>query len=118
MTVLISGGAGALWYLQMKENSTFEFHEQKAHIRGGGRWTDLLFSLRDGVYMTLGRDRVAVTDDELLYLAFIGPVGAMFYAVVYARLTIIISRSSVLSRKQDENMALVRGSIKSLGLPP
>ena len=61
----------------LKYEETWEIHLEEAKIHGNtSSWGDFLFSLRDGVYMMLGRDRLAIVDSELVFLALIGPVGA------------------------------------------
>jgi len=77
------------------------------------------FCFREAVYMLNGESRRDEyrTNGQIIFMGLCGPIGGLFFAMVYAHTTILLERIDSLTMRHSEQMALIKAAMKSLAVP-
>jgi len=85
---------------------------------GYGDWGSLYsYSFKTGVYLCLSIDMEGYSDLENLFIVLITPIGALFNALIFSNIIVLVSRRSALETQHVEHSDKIRQAMITLALP-
>lgn len=107
--------AACLWYALVSDAGTLELHFAGMTIIS--QTSHYLVAFRAAVYMVTGRPVASFSDDELVLIGVVSPLGGIFFAFIYGNTTMLLTRLNIPISRHHEHMVMVQRTMRTLGLP-